>query len=128
MWDCNHFVPDSVQYGFSKTVGLLDTLLAVIIILMAYFMWSATLSILKTERVKDVLIKIGKYSFSIYLVHMPFAGVITNLINRLPYQGGLVFLRPILVVGITYFALRVCECVAKRLHVEKWYRLCVGIR
>lgn len=113
---------------FQKPLGYWTPFSSVIIILMAYFMWSATLSILKTERVKDVLIKIGKYSFPIYLVHMPFAGVITNLTNRLPYQGGLVFLRPILVVGITYFVIRVCECVAKRLHVEKWYRLCVGIR
>ena len=113
---------------FQKPLGYWTPFSAVIIILMAYYMWSATLSLLKTERVKDVLIKIGKYSFSIYLVHMPFAGVITNLTNRLPYQGGLIFLRPILVVGITYFALRVFEYVAKRLHVENWYRLCVGIR
>lgn len=113
---------------FYRPLGYWTPISAVVIILIAYFMWNATLSILKSERVKDVLIKIGKYSFPIYLVHMPFAGVITNLTNRLSYQGGLVFLRPILVVVITFFALRVCECVAKRLYVEKWYRLCVGIR
>lgn len=114
---------------FQKPLSYWSPLSSMMIIILAYFMWNTTLSIKRNnETIKNIFLLIGKYSFPIYLCHMPFAGVITNLTNRLPYLGVLVFLRPILVVGITFFCLRLFECIAKRFHVEKWYRLCIGIR
>lgn len=51
---------------------------------------------------KDYIIDIGKKSFSIYLIHMPFAGIITYIFNKYPNLSYLVFLRPFIVLYLTY--------------------------
>lgn len=113
---------------FQRPLSYWSPISTAVILILTYMMWNATWNIQKCRRVKNYFMLVGKYSFSIYLVHMPFAGVITNLTNSLPYSGGLVFVRPILVVGITFLCILMCEYIAKKLRIEKWFRLCVGIR
>lgn len=113
---------------FRRPLGYWSPISTVVIFVLTYMMWNVTRNIQKCHRGKNCFMLVGKYSFSIYLVHMPFAGVITNLTNHLPYLGGLVFLRPILTISITLLCLLMCEYLAKKLCIEKWFRLCVGIR
>ena len=50
--------------------------------------------------------KMGKASFSIYLLHMPVAGVVANLLNRSEYFAPLTIFRPIIVIAITMLFVR----------------------
>lgn len=47
---------------------------------------------------------IGKASFSIYLLHMPIAGIVANVFRRIDFFA-LTLLRPIIVLVIVYFAI-----------------------
>ena len=58
-------------------------------------------------RIKDLLIYVGKASFSIYLLHMPFAGIIANILNKSEAFALLTFVRPIIVIAITIFIIEV---------------------
>lgn len=51
-------------------------------------------------RKNKVLIYVGKESFLIYLFHMPVAGIVTNIFNRVDLWG-LTLLRPFVVLAIT---------------------------
>lgn len=75
------------------------------------------------------LIKIGKKSFSIYLLHMPFAGILTNLCNRLPNSGGLLVLfRPLTILLLTYATIVLIEYVTKLTRNERLIHLVIGSR
>lgn len=52
---------------------------------------------------------LGKYSFSIYLLHMPVAGVVANLLNRSETFCVLTLWRPMMVIGITFAMIKICE-------------------
>lgn len=60
--------------------------------------WLTKLSLITDNKLQK---SIGKYSFSIYLYHMPFAGIVANLFNRIPKYSP-VFIRPFIVLGLTY--------------------------
>ena len=45
---------------------------------------------------------LGKYSFAIYLLHMPVAGMVANLLNRSEKFAVLTLWRPMIVIVITY--------------------------
>lgn len=52
---------------------------------------------------------LGKYSFSIYLLHMPAAGVVANILNRSEWFAILTLWRPVIVIGITLVMIKVYE-------------------
>ena len=65
----------------------------------------------------------GKYFFAIYLLHMPFAGIIANLFNRHVAFAFFTWARPLIVIGLTMEAIE----IFKKL-VPKKYHFLVGIR
>lgn len=83
--------------------------------------------LLRCEKIKKMLICIGKNSFSIYLFHMPVAGIISNIMNRFP-NSFLVFLRPFIVVGMTLLLIKLGDFFFERLGLHKYYKLLIGER
>lgn len=76
-------------------------------------------------RIKDLLINVGKVSFSIYLLHMPFAGIIANMLNKSEAFAILTFVRPLMVIAITIF---VIEAYKKIVRNNKYMLRLIGIR
>lgn len=76
-------------------------------------------------RIKDLLIYVGKVSFSIYLLHMPFAGIIANILNKSEVFALLTFVRPIIVIAITIF---IIEVYKKTVRNNKYMLRLIGIR
>lgn len=72
---------------------------------------------------KSILESLGRYSFAVYLLHMPFAGIIANLFNRHIAFVFLTWARPLIVVGLTMGAIM----LFKKL-VPKKYQFLIGIR
>lgn len=72
---------------------------------------------------KTILERLGKYSFAIYLLHMPFAGIIANLFNRHVVFVFFTWARPLVVVGLTMCAIS----LFKKFIPQKYYYL-IGIR
>ena len=76
-------------------------------------------------RIKDLLIYVGKASFSIYLLHMPFAGIIANILNKSEAFALLTFVRPIIVIAITIFIIEVYKKVVRN---NKYMLRLIGLR
>lgn len=51
---------------------------------------------------KAYIVDLGKKSFTIYLIHMPFAGIITYIFNKYIFLKYLILLRPFIVLYLTY--------------------------
>lgn len=75
-------------------------------------------------RISDLLRNWGKTSFSIYLLHMPIAGVIANLLNRSEYFAPLTIVRPIIVIFITMLFIRMYS----RLFTKDVFKVLIGYR
>lgn len=78
-----------------------------------------------TETGYKCLKKLGKNSFAIYLLHMPFAGLVANVMNRSESFAVLTLWRPIIVIGMTMIAIHLYEIVVGR--KRKWLML-IGVR
>lgn len=74
---------------------------------------------------QKILQAVGRKSYSIYLLHMPAAGVIANLLNRSYSFAILTFVRPIIVIAITMFLVWIYEKITKK---NKWFMLLIGER
>lgn len=74
-------------------------------------------------------IDIGKRSFSIYLLHMPIAGIVANLFNRFNDTTGMMTLfRPVIVLIITFLLLKLVERMIGNKKIEQEVRQVLGIR
>lgn len=73
------------------------------------------------------LIFLGKLSFSVYLLHAPFAGIITNLFNRYELWY-LTLLRPFVVIGITIIGIQLVRYVSKKIGVNRIVETLIGYR
>ena len=72
---------------------------------------------------------LGEDSFAVYLLHMPFAGVVTNLCNRIADGSGLLTLsRPIAVLLITHGCIIFLKKTGSRIHLGKTVRILLGLR
>lgn len=71
------------------------------------------------------LVKLGKDSFAVYLCHMPAAGTVANLMNRIPILDGFIIFRPFLVIVITEVLLTIFIKVCRE---RKWAFMMVGKR
>ncbi|MBH1939415.1 acyltransferase [Mobilitalea sibirica] len=79
------------------------------------------------KKIEKLLIMLGQMSFAVYLLHTPFAGIITNLCNR--YQlWYLTPVRPVMVLLITILAIKASEYVSKRIGMNKIVEILIGIR
>lgn len=74
-------------------------------------------------------VDIGKKSFSIYLLHMPIAGITVNILNRFNDAiGVMTILRPVAVLAITFLLIKMVEIIVKNKKIEPFVYLMLGIR
>lgn len=73
------------------------------------------------------LIDIGKKSFAIYLLHMPIAGIVSNLCNRLDIFVVTVA-RPIIVLAIVYIVLYLADKLIPEGSIKKCINMLIGMR
>jgi len=72
---------------------------------------------------------LGKDSFAVYLLHMPVAGIVANLCNRVSdFSGILTVLRPFVVLGVTHAGIILMKKTARKLRVEKAVQLLFSFR
>lgn len=76
---------------------------------------------------KDVLIWTGKQSMAIYLLHMPFAGIIANIFNRFSWCAYIDFLRPFLTLGATVALIKMIVFICQEMNAG-WFLKIIGIR
>lgn len=88
--------------------------------------------IMLCKRIKicySCLMDIGKKSFSIYLLHMPVAGITVNILNRFYDSIGFAtILRPAVVLIITYIFIKTVEHFTKDKKIEPFVQHVLGIR
>ena len=67
----------------------------------------------------DKLIFLGKYSFLIYLIHMPVAGLISNLFSRSSILLYFVLVQPIIVAGVVEQMIKLLRVISERIpHIS----------
>lgn len=72
-------------------------------------------------------IDIGKMSFAIYLLHMPFAGVVAKLCGKIDFFL-LTLSRPIIVLILTYLSIKCVLKLFKNSLFEKTINILIGTR
>ena len=91
-----------------------------LILFLLIFVFSIKLNHIKVIR------KIGESTLPIYLLHNLIHGPIFNKI--LPKSIVMGVLRPIVTVLIIYGLIRIGLCVSKKIHIEKAYKLILGLK
>lgn len=108
------FLKDYANNFDMNKVGLLHFLSVIVLLIIWYFafgrierllviegcviLFLLLVDKLKNETVKKWLIDIGIDSYVIYLVHMPAAGLVSNLFSRSLITQYLVFIQPVIVI------------------------------
>lgn len=82
-------------------------------------------SILNKLNLENIAVYLGKLSFSLYLLHMPIAGIVANILNRSEAFAPLTFVRPIIVIAITAVLIEAYKRIVK--NNDKMLML-IGIR
>lgn len=75
---------------------------------------------LRESLIGNELEKWGRRSFSIYLLHMPFAGITANLLNRSEKLAFLTILRPIIVIIVTSCVIEGVIYCARKVKLLKY--------
>lgn len=75
-----------------------------------------------------IVTEIGGLSYSIYLLHMPVAGVIAAVFGMVDSWGVITLLRPITVLAITYFAIKLVTMLANKFKPMKFLNTLIGAR
>lgn len=74
----------------------------------------------------EFIMYIGKNSLSFYLLHMPIAGIVVRITNYLN-SWLLIILRPLFVLIITYFIIKICDKIMEIEKLKK-FRIVLGLR
>lgn len=82
-------------------------------------------NILNKLKLEYIAVYMGKLSFSLYLLHVPVAGIVANILNRSESFALLTFVRPIIVIAITVLLIEAYKRIVK--NNEKMLML-IGIR
>ena len=134
-------------FDFSKKICVYTSLLyLIVVIILAYFDVCVTyfnyfyiliellaiisamgLSDLISVRRENAICDIGKLSFSIYLLHMPIAGIIANIFGRIDFFI-LTLIRPIIVLVITYMAIKLVLKVVQKTPFKSVVNILIGTR
>ena len=69
--------------------------------------------------------KISKYSFTTYLYHMPFVGILARVYNL---NAITMAFAPIIIYLIVNFILWIIDFASEKLKIDKLYKLVLGIR
>lgn len=72
--------------------------------------------------------EVGKYSFSIYLLHMPFAGMIAYLLNLNKLFSILTIVRPFIVIALTMLLIRFILFLDDKFQLHGKFNLIIGAR
>ncbi|ALV21072.1 acyltransferase family protein [Carnobacterium antarcticum] len=83
----------------------------------------ATMKFMNTK----VFLNIGLESFSIYLLHMPVAGLVTSIFNRYDLWA-LTLARPLIIVGITLSCIFLYKYIGSKFKVDTYSNLIIGTR
>ena len=83
------------------------------------------INILNKLKLEHIAVYVGKLSFSLYLLHMPVAGIVANILNRSESFALLTFVRPIIVIAITVLLIGAYKRIVK--NNDKMLML-IGIR
>lgn len=73
-----------------------------------------------------ILLKLGEMSFAIYLLHMPFAGMITYIFNHYNLWF-LTFFRPIIVILITIVGIEIARYLFRKIHGGNIINILIGL-
>lgn len=80
-------------------------------------------------KIATYLQTLGKDSFAVYLLHMPAAGLVANLCNRVSDHSGLLTLiRPFVALFITHGCIILLKKAGKCLNCEKMFYVLFGFR
>lgn len=75
----------------------------------------------------SVMDEIGRMSFSIYLLHMPMAGIVSNIMCR--FDSGLtVPIRPFIVIALTWLGIRLIYFLAEKFNKTELVSTLIGGR
>lgn len=80
---------------------------------------------LLVEKEVTYVIVLGRYSFPLYLLHMPAAGLVARVLNQSEYFAPLTVLRPFFVIFITMILIKIYERLTRE---KKSFRLLIGGR
>lgn len=113
-----------VEAAYIKEIGILFyiSLFKNIILMICLYNFRNILNKLKLEH---IAVYVGKLSFSLYLLHMPIAGIVANILNRSEVFALLTFVRPIIVIAITALLIETYKKIVK--NNEKMLML-IGLR
>ena len=70
---------------------------------------------------------IGKESFSIYLLHMPFAGFVANVFSRFDFAL-ITLIRPLIVLLLTVIFIYTCKFTSNKLKFDRFLSIFIGSR
>lgn len=102
---------ESGQYGYFSLLGFwMELCSSILIFRLAYFL-----------RKSRFLVRVGKYSFSIYLLHIEVIPIVYKLI-------GASFVAPLITYGAMIIIICGISTAAKYFHCSKWSTLFLGIR
>ena len=113
-----------VEAAYIKAIGILFyvDLFKNILLMICLYNIRCILNKLKLE---NIAVYLGKLSFSLYLLHMPIAGIVANILNRSEAFAPLTFVRPIIVIAITAILIEAYKRIVK--NNDKMLML-IGIR
>lgn len=117
LWYCFH----------GSTIFYWHKYFLVIEVLLLPLLYCGVRGAMKCRAVEKVFVAVGKKSFSIYLLHMPVAGILANLMDRFP-NGMLIFFRPFMAVFVTYGCITAFERICSSLRIDKLCEWCIGTR
>lgn len=139
--DINSYIPKLIYNNRIRVLALLLAFNIVMLVLSvankSYSYWSlfgllyaySTMVLififLEKESPIFTLIKLGKSSFTLYLLHMPIAGVINIIFSRF---NNLIIFKPLIVIGVTLFLVEIFKLFSNKIGMQKYANIVLGIR
>lgn len=99
---------------------------AIIAELLAIAMIFGVASYCTNKKIVIWMTYLGKMSFSIYLLHTPLAGIVTNLFNRFELWY-LTLFRPIIVIIMTVIGIEIIRISSKKFKINKMVDILLGV-
>lgn len=115
----NLYLINGISVTYWKYAAIIAELVAIT------FVFGTSCYCLYLKKVKWI-VYLGKMSFSIYLLHMPFAGIFTNLCNKFNLWY-LSLLIPFIVIISTVAGIETFRYISKRMGIGKILDLLIGI-
>lgn len=72
----------------------------------------------------EIMQEIGKRSFSIYLLHMPIAGTVNILFNKL---GIFMLIKPLVVIGVMMVGIKLIQSAEKKYGIINKWTILIGL-